>query len=1282
MCDKVAQQPNAINASKVWGVAILVFFGLMACSSWAGVEYATQEPNNTLLTQYADVSKWREYRDVRLKKEKSPSPTDSDSPIKDASAPPQTSPDEVITNKDRTEKDRVKQAHSAQKYHAPFSDYSTFPDHSALVDCPSEKTKGNNRWNWYLCRLGIAKEPFLGPYGIDMPMSFMTPVSSNFSSNKPARIRVFLHPDDDGSGVFVTGPSSFAFRQGTIEIHNQEERYQDNPGGSWWGFSGGQVGKIENYNGRRIAVSIDYILKRYGNQVDLEKGIHLVGKSLGGAGVMHQSMIIPKYQDKIASVDSVIGSMIIPKCCRSTVQSAWGASQFDEVDIRLQWRKVQNIHFHWRGGSNDSLGRFDLEFFELCEQRKISCSGVWLRSGHGIREKGYTLNMSIFTDSNQDVTLDKILPVITNNSSSYHGKLRGYHNRGISWHHARIVDSAEKIQIPLRYIAQKNLGPELPDQPDTARFSVTPRHIANFKIVSGDKVSWSFGGQSGIAVVNDDGLFTIENLMLKSGESYKTLNIKHYQPALIKSSKVNVNLSSPIVYTRVPRTLGSHQVLINGKSHTLTKADLWDTLPGVGRKFHRFNAPGQLVLRNPQGHETVIFDCVADSQSCVPLDPMVSLDGTKIAFAVYRSAKIQNAHHNRVKLPNLRLGRSGLSSQIYIYNLKNNRLTEWPALYGVNDVSPAWLPDGRVMFASTRNGFFRPQLNLIGVGERREPRLFVANQDGSNVVDISPHEITAAMHPFLLNSGRVAYSSHWMSHNLAYNSTNGGINWPGTVDNMWVLMDSDYQGGDMTALIGAHKHKIKTSRGRLKTMKAFHFLGQRKNNDICAANYYRSNNLGLGDVWCWPPEPKGVEGKLPTFLPRGVYNVADWSKSNDEPSFTESRLKVGKGGLTYLGKIGYPEGAENNQLLLTVGRGYCSQIAVNVEKTQEKLGKQPGCDVGLYKTTKIPSSHPDDLALIVDKPEWHEFGARMVKPRTIALPKLSKSGDESCLLISSDAGSAETALHRPYKFNNNYFNMANHGGEIDGVPHSELAAIRFWAVEPNRSRRLNFRNSIGNSLSLLGDASLLEDKSFSVKLPCNVPYIMAGIDKQGRVIKRDQVPQSLRPGEKRVCSGCHLHSKQGRPYEQSLAFTVKPIDLTRAVPVPTYEKNIKPILKARCSSCHTDDVPLLDYEKLVWDYFQIFVPDNKKIKVSTKGNNKRMYGLHRPYTSKYVNNMFARESLLYWKAANQRTDGRTDNTYNNDIDFGAEHPSGMTAEELNILGDWLDSGAASIRFNQ
>ncbi len=65
--------------------------------------------------------------------------------------------------------------------------------------------------------------------------------------------------------------------------------------------------------------------------------------------------------------------------------------------------------------------------------------------------------------------------------------------------------------------------------------------------------------------------------------------------------------------------------------------------------------------------------------------------------------------------------------------------------------------------------------------------------------------------------------------------------------------------------------------------------------------------------------------------------------------------------------------------------------------------------------------------------------------------------------------------------------------------------------------------------------------------------------------------------------------------------------------------------------------------------------------------------LSRPYSSKWVAK-FARDSLLYWKCIGSRQDGRTDAQYNNDIDFGAAHPSGATPEECRVIGRWIDTG--------
>jgi hypothetical protein len=98
------------------------------------------------------------------------------------------------------------------------------------------------------------------------------------------------------------------------------------------------------------------------------------------------------------------------------------------------------------------------------------------------------------------------------------------------------------------------------------------------------------------------------------------------------------------------------------------------------------------------------------------------------------------------------------------------------------------------------------------------------------------------------------------------------------------------------------------------------------------------------------------------------------------------------------------------------------------------------------------------------------------------------------------------------------------------------------------------------------------------------------------------------------------------------------------------------------------------YERLVLDGRQRFVPASKRYP----------HPIHKPQLTKYIRALNARGSLLYWKAANQRTDGRTDRQYTvrsgpgwEDVDFGPAHPTTITREELAVLSRWLDTGAAA-----
>lgn len=408
-------------------------------------------------------------------------------------------------------------------------DVVVVPPPTGSVSCPDEPTWTNDgRYEWFLCNIPATGD--LSAYGTDYKMSYMTPKPVNFGDDNPTRLVVYMHPSSFDS-QFVTGRSSFNFplNQKQIEFHIQEDKYRVTPsdpimgGESWWVYSGAQVGNIKNFNGNRIAATIDHLKEKYGDALDLDKGITLTGTSLGGAGAFHQAMVLPKYQDKVAIAVSFWGRTMIPKH-PGYISRGWGDDLFDTVDIRTQWDKVENVHFHWAGGENDTFQRHDPEFLDICELRKISCSFAWLQSGHGFTETGYSVDKKLWLDPNQDVTLDKVLPVITNNSSNYRGDLRGIHNRGITWHHGNISDTSDEIQVPLQYVAAKNMGPDLPDQPDTVTFSLTLRHVKNLDMSGG--VDWVFGDQSGSVAMGSDGLITIDGLTLDSGVGYTVLVVK------------------------------------------------------------------------------------------------------------------------------------------------------------------------------------------------------------------------------------------------------------------------------------------------------------------------------------------------------------------------------------------------------------------------------------------------------------------------------------------------------------------------------------------------------------------------------------------------------------------------------------------------------------------------------------------------------------------------------------------------------------------------------------
>jgi hypothetical protein len=204
----------------------------------------------------------------------------------------------------------------------------------------------------------------------------------------------------------------------------------------------------------------------------------------------------------------------------------------------------------------------------------------------------------------------------------------------------------------------------------------------------------------------------------------------------------------------------------------------------------------------------------------------------------------------------------------------------------------------------------------------------------------------------------------------------------------------------------------------------------------------------------------------------------------------------------------------------------------------------------------------------------------------------------------------------------------------------------------------------------------------------------------------------------KTCGGCHVHSRASRvEFEATFASTAEyrvqtlgegsvPLLAGSTGGAPTirtvdgygmqvdFARDVFPIFERRCVSCHGGaspaanlplDRPGMDDASsgnpstwwcLVDDRGQQCLPEAQRFQTGLGTS------FRRPQLTRYVRAFNSRGSLLYWKAANRRTDNRTDDQFTSasprddiDLDFGADHPTEITPEELGVLSRWIDLGS-------
>jgi MYXO-CTERM domain-containing protein len=850
----------------------------------------------------------------------------------------------------------------------------------------------------------------------------------------------------------------------------------------------------------------------------------------------------------------------------------------------------------------------------------------------------------------------------------------------------------------------------------------------------------------------------------------------------------------PIVYSRCPR---GHQPfsftgpLMKGGVTTMAtvmvpNGDLLEPLPEVARPTGDFVAPCDLVYRDEQGSERILYDCISGStkeNSCAALDAAVSFDAKTVAFTVFRGPleRIRGSANGKLFDPaaeNLDyfyvelLGSviHPIESQIVLVDVATGKQTPLPFPPGTQNFGPTWLSNGRLAFSSASRRPIHAPMPLCTNASGPSIQLYSMDPDARNLELVSPHALASELHPLQLMDGRVALSS-WQNFGLL--AFRHGNSWSGcgTLTNFFHIYTQNPDGSDATALYGQHLGDPTGSEYDLfSTHMAAHFLGQTTDGRIWTTEYYRGNNLGLGSVIGFNAPPAGQEGPTvqeaaatmtSAYRAPDQVRLAPWASNADQESAKMPDPPLHLPGyvdtIKYAGKLGHPSGLPGNKLMVTWGVGFCNTAFNDVAgmvQLSKTGGDSPACDTGIYRTKELPAGtpniikHPSELVPIVNSPDFHELLARPVVPYSAIfgvdhpkeIPRAELSSDAALehgtpfgVLGASSIIHRETRPLGPVEFD--HAQAADVGTDTIDYNDEELCGVRILAVNSNigngkQSYEWKSTSTVGERVEIIGefpvrswdaggkpvmDSLGMQDTSFKVRFPADTPYLMQGIDCEGRTLNTDQTWQSLRPGEVKTCNGCHVHSAAATklPYASTLAGEGKAVTRMLGegkVPLLTggsgpnvtqreidgygymieFDADVMPILQSRCVSCHEGDAAAaglrLDvqrdwdkvnnykddstYARLVLDIGQAFVPPALQRISSGHGA-----VLGKPNLSKYVRMMNSRGSLLYWKAKNARTDNRTDVQRDDDIDFGADHPTQITPEELGILARWIDIGA-------
>ena len=479
------------------------------------------------------------------------------------------------------------------------------------------------------------------------------------------------------------------------------------------------------------------------------------------------------------------------------------------------------------------------------------------------------------------------------------------------------------------------------------------------------------------------------------------------------------------------------------------------------------------------------------------------------------------------------------------------------------DIAPHYLPDGRIIFSSTR----QQQTKAIQLDEGKQQYsalnedrtelaavLHVMNSDGSDIHQVSFNQ-SHDLDPLVLSSGEVVFSRWDNSGNRDAIS----------------LYKMHPDGSELQVLYGAHSHDTGTNNNDV------HFLQTRElqNGNLLTVLQPRirlptadtdifddiiADNGDLVEISI----ADYIDNAGPTAINQGILNGPAQKSAVINRVFTDGSISPGG-----VFRSAWPLHDGTNRILVSWSQCRLLNNKLIVPCTPDNLSAQSAVEADpAYGIFLYDRRSDTQLPVVVAQDGYMFTDVVAAEPRDLPPILFDKQTGIELDQQLADDGVGVLNIRSVYDVDGVDSAIPNIAGVADpGITPAEMRPARFLRIVkavgiPDDDVKNVPSTAFGRSSrqlmrEIIGYVPVQPDGSVKVQVPANVPLAISVLDSEGRrITARHQNWLQLRPGETLDCNGCHNHSSGSAHGHPEGPASVNPGALTTGPSFPNTESSL------------------------------------------------------------------------------------------------------------------------------